>query len=322
MNAAGGEDTMRDRVQRWSGWAAATLPGRCVRRFLRIEGTNRSLVLAGQAFTTLVPLLIIVASASGAASDSSLGDALVARFRLTGESADAMRTLFRRPPTAGGVLSLVGLVVLLSALFSLTGALQRIYEAAWELPRRGLQGRLIGLTGTSVLFAQLIVLTLLASAVRGIVAGPVFSGAVRFVIGIPVWLVLQYLLLSRRIPPRVLLPGAIVASAGQLAVSIYSALWMPRVVATNAERYGLIGVTFALVSWLIVVGLAVVAGAVVSAELGWAAHPSRAIPGPRAVPSLRASIATEGSGDGGPGGARLPEQGGGRAGDGGRREPT
>ncbi len=313
---------MRDRLEKWSRWAAGTLPGRCVLRFLRIEGTNRGLVLAGQAFTTLIPLLIIVASASAATGDSSFGDNLVKRFRLSGESADAMRTLFRRPPTAGGALSLVGLVVLLSALFSLTGSLQRTYEAAWELPRRGLHGRLNGLTGTSLLFAQLIVLTLLASAVHSAFAGPILSAALRFVIGIPVWLVLQYLLLSRRIPARALVPGALVASAGQLAVAIYSAVWMPRLVATNAERYGLIGVTFALISWLIVIALAVVAGAVVSAELGWAAHPSRAIPGPAPLPSLRASIGPEGSGDGGTGGARLPEQGAGRAGDGGGREPA
>src|SRR5439155_11926348 len=169
-------------------------------------GTNRGLVIGGQAFTTMIPLLIIVASASGA-SDSPFGDDLVSRFRLSGDSADAMRTLFNRPPAAGGAMSLVGLVVLLSALFTLTGALQRTYEAAWELPRRGLPGRLNGLTGTSLLFAQLIVLTLLTSAVRGAFAGPVLAGAVRFLLGIPVWLVLQYLLLSRRVPPRALLPG-------------------------------------------------------------------------------------------------------------------
>ena len=87
----------------------------------------------------------------------------------------------------------------------------------------------------------------------------------RFVVGIPVWLALQHLLLSRRVPMRALLPGAVVASAGQLLVSVFSALWIPQLVTTNAQRYGLIGVTFALVSWLILIGLGVVAGAVVSA---------------------------------------------------------
>ena len=59
-----------------------------------------------------------------------------------------------------------------------------------------------------------------------------------------------------------------VAGAGQIVVSMSSALWMPQVVSTNTARYGLIGVTLALVTWLIVLAAAVVAGAVVSAELG------------------------------------------------------
>jgi membrane protein len=162
----------------------------------------------------------------------------------------------------------VSFVVLLVALFTLTGVLQRTYEAAWDLPKRGLPGTLHGLTGTSLLFAQLIILTLFASTLRGLPVGSVLLGFVRFTVGVPLWLALQYLLLSRRIPARVLLPGAVVASAGQLVLSVYSALWMPGLVATNSERYGLIGVTFALVSWLIVIGLGIVAGAVVSAEIG------------------------------------------------------
>ena len=259
---------MRDRLEGWIRWGVGTLPGRCVRRFLRIEGTYRSLVIAGQAFTSLIPLLIIVATAAGAGGDRSLGERLVVRFHLTGQSADAMRTLFAQPPGTRGPMALVGLVVLVSALFSLTGVLQRTYEAAWELPKRGLPGTLQGLTGTSLLFVQLIVLSLLASAISGNAAASVLSTLLRLLVAVPAWLVLQYLLLSRRVRPRVLLPGAVVAGAGQIVVSMSSALWMPQVVSTNTARYGLIGVTLALVTWLIVLAAAVVAGAVVSAELG------------------------------------------------------
>src|SRR5204862_369431 len=101
-----------------------------------------------------------------------------------------------------------------------------------------------------------------------------------------------------------------------------SGLVMPGLIATDAARYGLIGVTFALVSWLIVLGLTLVAVAVVSAELGRAVHPSRGIPGGTGPPSVRASTGTGGSGDGGAGGARLPEQGAGRARDGSDRGPA
>jgi membrane protein len=286
---------MRERLERW---VAGTLAGRCMARFLHIEGTNRGVVIGGQAFTTLVPLLIIVAGAG----TRSFGDSLIRRLRLSGDSAQAIRTLFARPPGAAGLTSVAGLVVLASALFSLTRALQRTYEAAWELPRRGLPGTLNGIGGTSLLIAQLLVLALFASALRGLPAGSAITGAVRFALAVPMWLALQYLLLSRRVPARVLLPGAVVAAGGQLVVMLGSGLWMPRLIATDAARYGLIGVTFALVSWLIVLGLVLVAGAVISAELGRPAHPQRGIPGGA--------------------GARLPEQGTGRARDGGDRGPA
>jgi membrane protein len=78
------------------------------------------------------------------------------------------------------------------------------------------------------------------------------------------------------VPRRQLLPGAVVASIGQVVVSFYSALWMPRLVTSNAERYGVIGVTFALLAWLIVIGFTVVAAAVVSAEIGGARRPGLA----------------------------------------------
>jgi membrane protein len=50
---------------------------------------------------------------------------------------------------------------------------------------------------------------------------------------------------------------------------------MPRVIESNAARYGIIGITFALLTWLIVVGFCVVVVAVISVEVGGAAEGDR-----------------------------------------------
>ena len=89
-------------------------------------------------------------------------------------------------------------------------------------------------------------LALLLGLLRHAPAGSVLAFLLRIVANTAVWLLLQSLLLSRRIPIRRLLPGAIVIAVGSAILSLYSALW------------------------LIVVGLRLVAAAVISAEIGGA----------------------------------------------------
>jgi membrane protein len=257
----------------WSRQAARALPVRCARRFARIGGRDRSLVIAGESFTTVVPLLIIVASISGSDGGSTVGEDLVARFHLSGDSADAVRTLFGRPPNASGAVSVIGLAIVFVSLLALARSLQRTYEAAWGLPPCGARGKASGLAGMLLLVVQLVVSTLVASALRDLPASQVVTVTVRLIEAVPLWLAVHYLLLTRRVPIRLLIPGAVFAAAGQVVVSMYSALWMPRAVATNAAQYGLIGVTFALLTWLIVVSFAIVASAAVAAELAASAQP-------------------------------------------------
>jgi membrane protein len=248
----------------------SSLPVRCLRRFAAINGRDRALVLGGQAFTTIIPLLIVVAAAAARQGPTALADRLAARFHVTGPSAQAIRTLFERPPGATGTITIAGLVVMLFSLLSLTRYLQRTYEAAWQLPAMGMRGTLNGMTAIGLLIASFLVLSLLVGLLRQAPAGSVLAFVLRIVTNTAVWLLLQRLLLSRRIPIRRLLPGSVVIGAGSAILTLYSALWMPRVIESNAAQYGIIGITFALLTWLILVCLLVVVAAVLSAELGGA----------------------------------------------------
>jgi membrane protein len=248
----------------------SSLPVRCLRRFDAIKGRDRALVVGGQAFTTIIPLMIVLAAAASEKGPTAIADRLAARFRVTGSSEQALRTLFERPPGATGTITIVGVVLLLFSLLSLTRSLQRTYEAAWRLPAVGVRGTVHGVTGIGLLLASLLVLSLLVGLLRQVPAGSVMAFVLRVVVNTAVWIALQSLLLSRRIPIRRLLRSSVVIAAGSAILSLYSALWMPRVIASNAEDYGIIGITFALLTWLIVVSLCMVVAAVISAELGGA----------------------------------------------------
>ncbi|MEU4215847.1 YhjD/YihY/BrkB family envelope integrity protein [Actinoplanes sp. NPDC026623] len=251
--------------------AESSLPVRCLRRFAAINGRERSLVLGGQAFTALIPLLIVVAAAASGRGPTALADRLAARFNVTGASAQAIRTLFERPPGATGAFTVAGAVVLLFSLLNLTRSLQRTYEAAWHLPAIGVRGTLNGVTAVGLLISSLLVLSLLLGMLRQVPAGTAFAFVLRVVMSTGIWLLLQFLLLSRRVPFRRLLPGSVVAGLGGAALSVYSAVWMPRVIESNSGRYGIIGITFALLTWLILVCVCVVIAAVIGAEMGGAA---------------------------------------------------
>jgi len=246
----------------------STLAVRCLKRFSAINGRDRALVMGGQAFTTVIPLLIVLSAAASRQSPTAMADRMAARFHVTGASAQSIRTLFERPPGATGSITIAGLVVLVFSLLSLTRSLQRTYEAAWRLPAMGVRGTLNGMTAIGLLIASLLVLSLLVGMLRQVPAGSALAFVLRVVANTAVWLLLQSLLLSRRVPIRRLLPGSIVIGAGSAILTLYSALWMPRLIENNAGRYGIIGITFAILTWLIVVCLLLVVAAVISAEIG------------------------------------------------------
>jgi membrane protein len=248
---------------------ASVLPVRVLRRFVSIDGKTRMVVLASQAFTALVPLLLVIASiGANPDEDNRLANNLIRRFRLDGQAATAVHTLFSRPPDAAGGVGILGAVLLLFSVLSLAKTLQVTFETAWGISPGGFRRTLYGVSGLSLLVADLATLALLAASMRGIPGGSATSLLVRITESVLVWLILQYLLLSRQVPWRRLVPGAALAGAGQLIISVYSAIYMPNLIATNSSRYGIIGVTLALITWLMVVAGAIVAGAAAGAELG------------------------------------------------------
>jgi membrane protein len=256
-----------NRLRELTGRTQHWLPMRWLRRYFEIRGTDRALVLASQCFTALFPLIIVVATLLSSSDGEVLAERINERFHLTGTAADAVRTLFERPPGAQSAIGVGSVVLLVVSGLSLARSLQRTYEAAWRLPPLGLRGTVNGLAGLAILLSQILLLSLVAGLLRDR-TGSVVLSVLRAALAVGLWLLLQSVLLGRRVPLRRLLPGALVAGVGQQVITAGSALWMPVLITTNTSRYGIIGVAFALLSWLLVIAVMLVGAAVVSAELG------------------------------------------------------
>ena len=257
---------------------------RSVARMYEIDGRNRTMMLAGQAFIATVPLLIVVATLASSSDGAAVGNQLVDDYGLTGSAAASVRTLFARPPGATGGLSLLGLVVLLVALGALARLLQQTYLAAWKLRASGARARLKALYGTLLLIAGVAGLDWVADLAGNHLDAQIMLRLLELALAVPVWVLVIWLMLAAQVPARALIPGAVVSAVGQVLVEVISGLYVPHLIEANTERYGVIGASFALVSWLVVASYLIVVSAVIGAELGSRSRWLTAGPRPAAGP--------------------------------------
>ena len=133
VSTAGGDLT--DLARRF----ADSFLGRCVRRFIDMAGIDRSMVLASQAFTSMIPLLILVATWAPADKDNVIAESIISKFHLEGDAASAVTQLFAVPEGATGTVSTFSALLLLISGTSFTRRFQRMYRSAYEQPKAGFE---------------------------------------------------------------------------------------------------------------------------------------------------------------------------------------
>ena len=140
---------------------------RIVERLLAIEIVDKSLVVGAQAFSALIPLLIVLASLSSH-DGSSFADAMIERFALSGDSADAVHAAFAAP-ASGSTVTILGILLVVFSALSFSRTLQRVFELTWGLPRRGMRGTLAGLRWLGLVVIYFALHPLLGGSLHGVV---------------------------------------------------------------------------------------------------------------------------------------------------------
>ncbi len=234
---------------------------RSLRRFVQIEGAQQATVIAAQAFTSLIPFLIVASSVSP--EDRDLADAIIERFGLEGDSARSVRALFDTVGEAETTITWVGVVILVLATLSFTRAMQRMYQRSYGTESGGPREMWRGLAWLAGFGVWVVVSSPLREGLSGI--GGVFLALTATALtGLALWLWTPAILLGIR-DWRRLLPGAIVSGVLGVLISIASGIYVPILMKWSAEKYGLIGIAFSIQSWLLVMAFVVVIGAVVGA---------------------------------------------------------
>jgi membrane protein len=254
--------------------------------------------MSSQAFTALIPLLLLVGALAPAGRRDVVSSALIGRFRLSGAAADAVRQLFAH--SGGSSIGVLSLLLLLFSCVSLTRRMQRMYQQAWRLGSPPGVGRArnaaLGLTALVVgIGLQYLVHSLVGALPSGAVLVAPFAALTNLLL----WALVPWLLLDRRIGWRRLVPAGVLTAACTSVYGFASTIYMPALLESYSRRYGLFGVTLALIGWLLSISLIVVAATATAAEFDrtqdpWARRVHRALGTEAAVvavPQLAAALA-------------------------------
>jgi len=281
--------------ERWR-WLGFVL--RVHHRVDELHGNQMASAITLTAFLTLFPLLLVAIAVMGFASAS--GDDVAARvvenLGLTGRAARTVTDAIATAERSRRVASVVGVIGLLWTGLGLAGALAYAYNAAWQVKGRGIRDRAFAVAwfaGLGVLAAATFAATWAIEWLGAAVAPLLLLAGVAINMALFLWT--SWILPNRRVGVRPLLPAAIVGSVVFEVLKVVGTLLIPRLVADSSALYGTIGVVFAVLAWLLILGRLIVYVATIEV-VGWEAQRGTqktvielpALPGSHPVASTRA----------------------------------
>jgi membrane protein len=222
---------------------------RCAQRFSAVEGIDRSIALASSAFTAIIPLSVLLGAVLPRVGEEDTAERLIDNLDLSGAGAEAVRQAFAPAEGTETSIGIMGALLLVITVLAFSRAVQRLVERTWELPALSVRNTRGGLEW----IAGMVLFVALGGALTALFDGPVFAlvgTAIALAEGVVFLIWSGWVLSAKRVVWRRLLPFALLAAAGLGTYGVVSDLWLPQLFNTYTERYGVIGATFALISWL------------------------------------------------------------------------
>jgi membrane protein len=240
--------------------------GRCVLRFVLIQGFDRCIVISAQTFTALIPLFIVVASAAPAGQEDVISQAIIERFALSGESAAAVEQLFTTPPDATSEATVFSVLLLFFSGVAFTRALARMYRAAWGQEKAGIRSALFASLGLAALILEVIVAYWIRAFLSRFPLEWLWAIPLSAAIGFVLWTSIPYLLLDRQVHWRRLLAAGLTSSLGMTLLAVATPIYIPQLMTRATTEFGLFGITITIIGWLLVAAGILVVAAVIGAE--------------------------------------------------------
>jgi membrane protein len=207
----------------------------------------------------LFPFLIVVSALAG----RSVVKTLARHTGLNSQAAaDADHLFASSAATASAVVGTASMVFFVLGGIAAVTALQQIYERAFGLPHRGIKDIVHWLAWLAVLIGASLLTGWAGPRLRH-VGGPALLAVAGLVGATGFWWLTMRLLLAGRMSWRTLFPAACATGVLYVGMQVFFSLFFSGMVISDDNRYGPIGIIFALLSYLIAIGVVVILGAVV-----------------------------------------------------------
>jgi membrane protein len=238
--------------QKYSGSSADVL----WHRLNSVDFLNQGMIFAGTLLLCAFPFLIVTDALAGQSTARGLGR----RLGLNRQAAGDIGHMFTSSHATVASVTGVAWVFLVLSGYSVAASLQGLYHRVFGLDSRTTRDAPRALIWLVLLVAWLYAAGLVGPRVRA--GGPVVFGIVGLVVFTLFWWFTMWLLLAGRIPWRRLLPCAVATGVFWLGMEAVFAVTFSGMVTSDYREYGPIGTVFALMSYLIAIGVVVILGAV------------------------------------------------------------
>ena len=238
------------------------------RRYNAIGGPTLAGGVTLYGFLALFALLVLGVAVLGllSADNSHLAEDIAGELGLTGQAARTITDAVNAAQSSRRLATVIGVIGIVWLGTSLALVVANAFDAAWRISGRGIRDRLWGLLwllGSAVLLGAAGIATagwnLLPTAFAPLVV------AISLAANGALWMWTSWILPNRSVSFRALVVPAALAAVALEVLKVVGAYVVPRYVAQSSELYGTIGIVFAILLWLLILGRVVVYIAVIEA---------------------------------------------------------
>jgi membrane protein len=235
--------------QKYTGSAAEHLWG----RLASMDFINRGMLFAATLLLCFFPFLIVATALAGRSTTA----ALARHLGLNKQAAADVGHLFTSSAATSSAITGAAWVFFILGGVATAAAMRELYERAFNLDRRGAKDMVRSVAYLAVLVVCSWLAGLAGPGLRD-AGGPALLAVIGLVALTGFWWFTMWFLLAGRIPWRRLFPSAVATAIFWLAMEAVFSVIFSGMVTSDSRTYGPIGVVFALMSWLIAIGVVII----------------------------------------------------------------